>query len=197
MNLQENISRIKSIMMITEEKNPHFEFIKKNGFKQECTRCDSIDSTKEGELATPGISNSYYLIINNKNSCSQFPLVISDYDKSSWSLSSPINPVGDALIVATFNTDTQIIENANVLLCDKLYTKEKFLNFKKVFKSNLNQDYIINTEDDDSQDGSYWIMLKNLTYQKMEEIINWINTGHQILSQNLIKKDKNDTLDIT
>jgi hypothetical protein len=122
------------MMMITEEKKPHLEFIKKNGFKQECTRCDSIDSTKEGELSTPGVSNSYYLIINNKNSCSQFPLVISDYDKSSWSLSSPINPVGDALIVADFSFETKIIETVQVLLCDKLYTKEKFLKFKEVFK---------------------------------------------------------------
>jgi len=186
--LQEEILRIKSMMMINEKKVAYRDFIKKHGFKLECSSCDSPPNHEKYSInsklsyterdAMPdtlsGIWNSYYLIINNKNSCSEFPLRVSDYDKSTASLSNPVDVVGDALIVATFNTDTQIIEDANVLLCDKLYTKEKFFNFKKVFKSNLNQDYIINTEDDDSQDGSYWIMLKNLTYQKMEEIINWI-----------------------
>ena len=208
--LQEEILRIKSMMMINEKKVPYRDFVKKHGFKLECSSCDSSPnydkysikrnlSYTERDSMPDEISgewHTYYLIINNKNSCSGFPLMVADYDKSAASLSSPVDVVGDALIVARFNLETQIIEDANVLLCDKLYTKEKYLNFKEVFKSNLNQDYI-NIANNYNQDGSYWIMLKNLTYQKMEEIINWVNTGHQILSQNLIKKDKDDTLDIT
>ena len=196
MNLQENIQRIKSMMMITEGKKPYLEFVKKNGFKLECSQCDSIDSAKEGEFSIPGIWTSYYLIINKKNSCSQFPLNISGYDKSSFSLTYPINPVGDALIVVDFSYETKIIDTAEVLLCDKLYTKENYLNFKEVFKSNFVANN--NGQNDDSADGSYWILLKNLTYQKMEEIIYWINTGYQIYAQNYdpVKLNK-DMLNMT
>ena len=216
--LTEEILRIKSMMMITERKKRYLEFIEKFGFKLECTHCDSKPNlrgpgtkaynelsydekrSRENTADEPGTWNSYYLIINNKNSCSQFPLSIADYDKSSFSKSYPVFPVGDALIVADFNFETKIIEKAQVLLCDKLYTKEKYLNFKEVFKSNSPVN--ANTQDDNSYDGTYWVLLKNLTYQKMEEIIVWINSGHQILTQNLMKTDNpttvsKDTLNIT
>jgi hypothetical protein len=201
--LTEEILRIKSIM-ITENKASHLEFIEKFGFKLECTHCDSspnphskknLSYTEKQSLQynanTQGTWNSYYLIINNKNSCSQFPLTIYDYAKSSWNLSNRANPVGDALIVVDFNFETKIIETAQVLLCDKLYTKEKYLNFKEVFKSNSPKNN--NDQNDDSHDGVYWVWLENLTYQKMEEIINWINSGHQKMVQNLIKTDNTTT----
>jgi len=211
--LREEILRIKSMMMITERKKSYLEFIEKFGFKLECTHCDSMPnpSSKKNLSYTEkqsleytadlqGTWNSYYLIINNKNSCSQFPLSISDYDKSSFSKSFPVFPVGDALIVADFNFETKIIETAQVLICDKLYTKKKYLNFKEVFKSNSPENVYVDS--DDSHDGVYWVFLKNLTYQKMEEIINWINNGHQIYAQNLIKPDTsitttNDPLNMT
>jgi hypothetical protein len=200
MNLQENISRIKSMMMITERKKPYLEFIKKNGFELECAHCDSNYPTKEGELSTPGLWSRYYLIINNKNSCSQFPLNIYGYDRSSFSLAYPIYPVGDALIVVDFSDETKIIEAVQVLLCDKLYTKEKFLKFKEVFKSNSPKNN--NGENDDSHDGAYWVWLKNLTYETMEEMIYWLNSGHQITAQNLMKPEApitttNDLLNMT
>jgi len=207
--LREEILRIKSMMMITERKKPNLEFIEKFGFKIECTHCDGMSNpmkptgksysklsytektSPELNFTWEGTWNSYYLIINNKNSCSQFPLPISDYDKSSFSKSFPVFPVGDALIVADFNFETKIIETAQVLLCDKLYTKEKYLNFKEVFKSNSPENVYVDS--DDSHDGVYWVFLKNLTYQKMEEIINWINSGHQKMVQNLIKTDNTTT----
>jgi len=215
--LTEEILRIKSIM-ITENKAPHLEFIEKFGFKLECSHCDGMSNptkptgksysklsytektSPELNFTWEGTWNSYYLIINNKNSCSQFPLGIADYDKSSFSKSFPVFPVGDALIVADFNFETKIIETAQVLLCDKLYTKKKYLNFKEVFKSNSPKNVYVDS--DDSHDGVYWVFLKNLTYQKMEEIINWINNGHQIYAQNLIKPDTsitttNDPLNMT
>jgi hypothetical protein len=81
-----------------------------------------------------------------------------------------------------------------------LYTKEKFLKFKEVFKSNSPKNN--DGENDDSHDGAYWVWLKNLTYETMEEMIYWINSGHQITAQNLMKPEApitttNDLLNMT
>jgi len=180
------------VLINERKKNPNLEFIKKMGFKLECSNCDSPSTSESGKSKTYfGEWNKYYLIVNNKNSCSSFPIGISGYDKSSWDLSYRVDGNGDALIIATFNFETKIIESAQILLCDKLYTKKNFLDFKILFQSNSPTSDRV-----DSHRGMYWVWLDNLTHQKMQEVIEWINNGHRIVSQNVIKIGQNNGLGI-
>lgn len=188
--LNEEISRIKSVMgLINERKAVYNDFIKKNGFKVDCSDCDgapihyskntSYDDKLYGGEFYDATTNNYYLIINNKNSCSSFPLSVADYDKSSVSLSRPVNASGDALIVGEFDYDSEIITDVNVILCQKLYPKEKTNELVKLYKQYVDAsdgDYGI-------YEGTYWIVFKQLTYSDMENIIEWLNKNNQPITQ--------------
>jgi hypothetical protein len=182
----------------------YVNFVKNNGFKLECSNCDSSPipkSTKKIEVVIqnnterttyPGEWNNYYKIINNKNSCSEFPISISGYDPKHFSFSYPINNIsGDALIVATFDEYKPIIFLAKIILCAKLYFKSNIDEFFKLYKSNID-----NSSRNEEIGGYYEITLINLQYSTMEQIIDWLSTNHKPTTM-LDNKHKNkDDLNI-
>ena len=188
MNLQENIQRIKQMMgLINEVIIPHQfrSFVKKHGFKLECSRCDhtfdeslafppderlpvNYDWLVKQDTGTMGDWSTYYLIINVSNNCEYG---VQDFDRSATDYGTSNTYQGDAIIIANFSYKKDIINNSEIGLCKTTYPRDIVDNFYEKYNG------YIKYKDFDTPDNESYILETNaMPHSVLEEVINFLKT---------------------
>jgi hypothetical protein len=187
MNLNEEINRIQRMMGILNEviiPQQFRRFVKKHGFKLECSDCadayvehgpDYYNNLRInhgisgfGDEGYSGKWNKYYLIINVSNNCKYG---VKGFDRSATSYGRSQSYKGDAIIVADFNYKKDIIDNSEIALCKITYPRDIVDKFYENYKS------YIKYKDFDTPDNESYILETNaMPHSVLEEIINFLKT---------------------
>ncbi len=203
MNLQENINRIKQVMgLVNEVIIPHQfrKFVKKHGFKLECSRCDytyndrfvyphgeepiNYDWLVKQDTGTMGDWATYYLIINVSNNCEYG---VQDFDRSATDYGTSNTYQGDAIIIANFSYKNDTITQSEIGLCKNTYPRDIVDTFCEKYKS-----YIKYKNFDSIDATSYLLETDAMPHSVLEEIINFLKTPPKPTVE-LEKKHKTNT----
>jgi len=163
------------------------QFVKKHGFKLECSNCDSsfrehgpgywsdtrkAHGTDSHEGGYAGNWSKYYLIINTSNACK---FGATDFDRSATTYGRVNYYSGDAYIEADFSYNKDIVDFYEIYLCKKSYTLEQAKEL--VLKHGV---YFDKNEPEDSGDHYFLYSInKKMPHSVLEEIINYLKTPTQ------------------